>query len=192
MAKKVTISLLSLLLVAGAIVGIYFYNQSDIPQKPVVETQKPEATHELLDVTEDDVSDGGNVSEDVTEDENVTEFVPSDENLSDNTGDVTTTNFEIEYIIDHTTSQQVSPRVVFGSSYNVADNYIKFDSNGSFEMYLSGYFNNTKKGTYKLYDNVISVNYDDGTASEYDVTYTDSGVISYIIVNYGDYDVYFS
>ncbi len=195
MAKKVTVSLLSLLLIVGVITGIYFYNQSDKAKNTVTETQAQKATEEDFGgLTDEDLSEEEDIVDDVTEakNEDVSEFVPSSENLSDNTGDVTTTNFSIEYIIDHTTSQQVSPRVVFGSSYNVSDNYIKFDSNGSFEMYLSGYFNNTKKGTYKLYDSIISVEYEDGTASEYDVTYADSGVISYIIVNYGDYDIYFS
>ncbi len=195
MSKKVTVSILSIFLVAGIVAtGLYFFTRDKVNE--AVESVKPtetEAVEEFDGYMDEDVEEPQYIidktSDAVDEEE---DYIPSDENLSDNTKDIVTTKFTISKIVDHTTSQQVHPRVVFGSGYNPDANYIKFDNDGNFEMYLSGYFNNTTKGEYTDYGNVIYVEYSDGTATEYDVKHTDSGVISYIVVNYGDYDIYFS
>lgn len=183
MAKKVTIAVLSLLIVAGAVVGVVLYNNDDVNTSPTESTQQVSETIDDVTVapTDADIS----VSEDVTESENVVDD-------SSNTADITTTDFTIEKVLDHTTGEQVPPRVVFGSGFSMSDNYIKFSSDGSFEMYLSGYFSKTTKGSYVAHDDYIYVEFDDGQCYEYDIEYDDNGIISYIIVGYGDYSIYFS
>ncbi|MBQ7134269.1 MAG: hypothetical protein IJO20_07210 [Ruminococcus sp.] len=190
MAKKATLIVLAVLLVAGTIAGVYFYNNSVNGNKTTNSSTPNEIYLDEDESGEEYIIDSEETSgstESSTED-----FIPIDDNLSDNTLDITTTNFTIDHIIDHTTGEEVSGRVVFGKSFNAEENYIKFDSNGNFEIYLSGYLDNTKKGTYSEYDKIVYVEFEDGTAAEYDVKYTDNGIISHIIVNYGDYDVYFS
>lgn len=192
MAKKVTIIVLSVILVLAVGAGAFLYlSSSDNNDK----TEETFATHEvyldedkseqdyIIDTTEKTETEATQYSDD---------FIPSDDNLSDNTVDVVTTNFTIERIVDHTTGEEVSGRVVFGKSFNQDANYIVFDSNGNFEINLSGYLDEAKKGKYTEYGNIIYVEFEDGKAAEYNVKYTDDGIISYIVVNYGDYDVYFS
>ena len=82
--------------------------------------------------------------------------------------------------------------MVFGKGFKQDENYIKFDAEGYFEIYLTGYLNEVTKGEYTKYDDIIYVEFEDGKAAEYDVEYTENGIISYIMVNYGDYDIYFS
>ncbi len=196
MAKKIIIPILSVLIVAGAAAGVYFYSQSDTPTDDIatetlaVEEEFDGFMDEDLEEEEYIVDDTDSIQEEVNDEQD--EFLPSNDSLSDNTDEVTSTNFAIEKIVDHTTGEQVQPRVVFGSGFNINDNYIRFDTNYNFELYISGYLNSTIKGTFTQYEDIIYVEYEDGTSAEYDVTYTDDGIISYIIVNYGDYDIYFS
>ena len=194
MAKKVTISLLSLLLVGIVILGVYFYTQGGFTTG-----DKQKATSAIINeqYLDEDMSGEEYIvdtpkNEETQSDDNSGEFVPSDSDLADNTADIATTNFTIGRIVDHTTGEEVQGRVVFGSGFNHADNYIKFNQEGYFEIYLTGYLDEVTKGTYTEYDDIIYVEFEDGTAAEYDVKYTDSGIISHIMVNYGDYDVYFS
>ncbi len=190
MAKKVTLIVLAVVLVAATFTGVYFLNNgkdnknanSSTPNEIYLDEDMSGEEY-ILDTTE---------SSDTAIETDPDDFIPIDDHLSDNTLDITTTNFTIDRIIDHTTGEAVSGRVVFGKSFNADENYIKFDSNGNFEIYLSGYLDDTKKGTYTEYDNIVYVEFEDGTAAEYDVKYADNGIISYIVVNYGDYDIYFS
>lgn len=194
MAKKVTVIILSVILAAVVGAGSFYYFNSDSDDN----STKPDetfATHEVY--LDDDKSEQEYIVDETQAQENdetqySDAFIPSDDNLSDNTVDVVTTNFTIERIVDHTTNEEVSGRVVFGKSFNQAENYIAFDSGGNFEINLSGYLDQPRKGTYTEYDNIIYVEFEDGKAAEYTVNYTDDGTISYIVVNYGDYDVYFS
>lgn len=194
MAKKITIILLYVLLVLVAILTAYFLltDKKDIDdiQVPTENTVVVEEEYLDEDMSDEEyiIDETNNVDDDSEDDD----FVPSDEQLSDNTADIVTTNFTISRVVDHTINKEVNPRVVFGSGYNPNENYIKFDSSGNFEIYLSGYFNNTKTGKFTQYDDVIYVEYTDSTAAEYDIEYNENGVIRYIIVNYGDYDIYFS
>ena len=194
MAKKVTISLLSLLLVGVAVIGVYFYTQGDFPLHNKQEATSAIVSEQYLD--EDESSESYIVDtpevEETKATESVDDYTPSDEDISDNTAEVVTTNFTIGRIVDHTTNEEVQGRVVFGKSYNHSENYIKFSRDGYFEIYLTGYLDKVTKGTYTEYDDIIYVEFEDGTAAEYDVEYTENGVISYIMVNYGDYDIYFS
>lgn len=198
MGKKVTIIVISAVLVLAVVAGTGFYlysttrsdinatesnKDSDSISNEVYLDEDMSGQDYIVDTEETQVEKETQYSDD---------FLPSDENLSDNTVDVITTNFTVERIVDHTTNEEVSGRVVFGKSFNNDENYINFDSNGNFEISLSGYLGKNTKGTYTEYGNIIYVEFEDGRAAEYSVKYTDDGIISYIIVNYGDYDVYFS
>ncbi len=192
MAKKVTITVLSVLVVLGTVAGVYFYNvDKDLSATPsqetVAVTQSQEDEQEYY---EDYLSQTDALVDDNTEDS--TQFAPSDEQLSDNTEDIVTTEFSIEQVVDHTTDEIVQPRVVFGSGFNKYENYIRFSTDGAFEIYFTGFSADVIYGTYTEYDDVIYVEYDDGTAAEYDIIRNDSSIISHIAVNYGDYDIYFS
>lgn len=190
MAKKVTIAVLSVLIVAGTVAGVYFYN-ADNGVGATTSQETTAVTDETYADNDYDYSQDEAVS-DIIESDDATEFLPSDEQISDNTSDVVTTEFSIEQVVDHTTDEIVQPRVVFGSGYNPYENYIKFSTDGDFEIYFTGFSNEVVYGTYTEYDDVIYVEYEDKTAAEYDIIHNSDGIISHIIVNYGDYDVYFS
>ncbi|MBR2715618.1 MAG: hypothetical protein IKB73_05370 [Ruminococcus sp.] len=198
MAKRVTISILSVFIVLGASALLFFNLRGDNDTATVMNVSPDLSDSEtvceiIIDTpseTEESTSDDISITEESVS--GSTDYVPSDKNLGDNTNDITTTKFSIDRIVDHTINEVVQPRVVFGSGYVSTDNYIKFDSNGNFEMYLSGYNNNVTSGKYTEYYDTIYVEYTDGTAAEYIVEYDSSGTIGYIVVNYGDYDIYFS
>lgn len=195
MAKKVTISLLSLLLVGIAVLGVYFFTQGGFTSS---DKQKPTSAIVSEQYLDEDMGDEEYVvddkkSEETEATETAEDYTPADEDLADNTADISTTNFfSIGRIVDHTTGEEVQGRVVFGKGFNQDENYIKFNADGYFEIYLSGYLNEVTKGNYTKYDDIIYVEFEDGRAAEYDVEYTENGIISYIMVNYGDYDIYFS
>ncbi len=193
--KKFWIILICVVLVVALSVGAYFFFDSDKKDvKPTVpvsnETLSEEDEYMDDDMSGEDVLDGDTFEDDPSED--VDDFTPDDEYLTDNTDDVIHSSFKISRVVDHTTGEEVKPRVVFGAGFNVDSNYIKFDSSGNFEIFFSGYFTEVKKGTFVEHDDLIFVEYTDGNAAEYEIKYNADGIISYIVVNYGDYDVYFS
>ncbi len=193
MAKKVTISLLVLLLVAIAVLGAYFFIQGGFSSSDKQKATSAVVNEQYLD---EDMGDEEYIIDDEKEETKATEkaegYIPSDSDLADNTSEIATTNFTIGRIVDHTTGEEVQGRVVFGKGFNEAENYIKFNADGYFEIYLTGYLDKVTKGKFTEYDDIIYVEFEDGKAAEYDVEYTDAGLISYIMVNYGDYDIYFS
>ena len=193
MAKKVTISLLALLLVAIAVLGAYFFIQGGFSSSDKQKATSAVVNEQYLD---EDMGDEEYIVDDDDEETKATEksegYIPSDSDLADNTSEIATTNFTIGRIVDHTTGEEVQGRVVFGKGFNEAENYIKFNADGYFEIYLTGYLDKVTKGKFTEYDDIIYVEFEDGKAAEYDVEYTDAGLISYIMVNYGDYDIYFS
>lgn len=195
MAKKIFIWVLVALLVIALCVGAYFYFTQDdkIADDNKVATETVETAPPAEEFLDEDMSGEEYIIDDSEEsEESKNDYTPSDDSLSDNTSSITTTKFTISKVVDHTTSQQVQPRVVFGSGFNSNDNYIRFDSNGNFEIYFSGYFNDKTTGVYTAYDDIIYVEYTDGSAAEYDIIRGEDDIIKYIIVNYGDYDVYFA
>lgn len=202
MGKKITFAVIFVLLVAVvAFAGLYFFSPDDVDYNPTtpeftktVETVVSTGDDEFMDedMADETVLDGESFEVEATENDKKDDYVPSDEHLTDNAEDVIYSEFSISKIVDHTTGEEVSPRVVFGYGYKDGESYIKFDSTGTFELYFSGYFNTTTKGTFSEHDNIIYVEYEDGSAAEYDIRYNDSGIISYIKVNHGDYDIYFS
>ncbi|MBQ8058074.1 MAG: hypothetical protein IJ275_07065 [Ruminococcus sp.] len=193
MAKKVTITLLILLLAGIAVIGVYFFTQGGFNSSDKQKATSAIISEQYLD---EDMGDEEYIidakEEETQETEEATGYIPSDSDLADNTAEIATTNFSIGRIVDHTSGEEVQGRVVFGKGFNQSENYIKFNENGYFEIYLTGYLDEAKKGKYTEYDDIIYVEFEDGKAAEYDVEYTDSGLISYIMVNYGDYDIYFS
>ena len=193
MAKKVTISLLALLLVAIAVLGAYFFIQGGFSSSDKQKATSAVVNEQYLD---EDMGDEEYIVDDDDEETKATEksegYIPSDSDLADNTSEIATTNFTIGRIVDHTTGEEVQGRVVFGKGFNETENYIKFNADGYFEIYLTGYLDKVTKGKFTEYDDIIYVEFEDGKAAEYDVEYTDAGLISYIMVNYGDYDIYFS
>ena len=196
MAKKVTISLLALLLVGITVLGIYFFTKGDFPKSDKQKATSAIVSEQYLDEDMSDeeyIVDKKETENTEATEEKTEEYKPADKDLADNTPDISTTNFfSIGKIIDHTTGEEVQGRVVFGKGFKADENYIKFNADGYFEIYLTGYLNEVKKGEYTQYDNVIYVEFEDGKAAEYDVEYTENGIISHIMVNYGDYDIYFS
>lgn len=193
MAKKVTVSLLVLLLVGIAVLGAYFFIQGGFTSSDKQKATSAVVNEQYLD---EDMGDEEYIIDSEEEETKATEkaegYIPSDSDLADNTSEVATTNFTIGRIVDHTTGEEVQGRVVFGKGFNEAENYIKFNADGYFEIYLTGYLDKVTKGKFTEYDDIIYVEFEDGKAAEYDVEYTDAGLISYIMVNYGDYDIYFS
>ncbi len=132
----------------------------------------------------------------------ITEYIPNDEGDSVPTGyedhaepsvpyeeQLITAAMSVQYVVDHSTGAETSPRVVFGESYSYC--YASFDSDKRFEMCLDPASGMIRKGTYAIYGDVVSITYDDGTGSEYDILTDEDGNITHIIVSYGDYDVYF-
>lgn len=95
----------------------------------------------------------------------------------------------VKFVVDHSTGAEASPRVVFGEAYTYC--YAAFDSGKSFEICLDPASGAIRTGTYQIYGDIIAVEYDDGVASEYDILTDEEGNITHIIVNYGDYNVYF-
>ena len=199
MGKKITFAVVFVLVVMLAVfLGLYFFSNDpiDSPVNPTT-SALPEngAQHDEFmdeDMGDSDVLPGDTFEEEIIENDYVGDFTPSDEYVSDNAEDVVYSTFVISRVVDHTTNSEVHPRVVFGSGYKEGDSYIKFDTKGHFEMFFSGYFNKVKTGTYAEHNDIIYVVYDNGSAAEYDIQYNKDGIITYIKVNYGDYDVYFS
>ena len=102
---------------------------------------------------------------------------------------VSTTSYNISRIIDHTNGDECTPREVFGKFYYYC--YLSFKSDGTFELCLNPSSGEIETGTYRIYDDVLSIEYADGTGTEYTIISDNEGGIDCIIVNYGDYDVYF-
>jgi len=102
---------------------------------------------------------------------------------------VSTTSYNVARVIDHTNGEECTPREVFGKLYYYC--YLAFKSDGTFELCINPSSADIETGNYRIYDDVISIEYADGTGSEYTIISDNEGGIDSIIVNYGDYDVYF-
>lgn len=98
--------------------------------------------------------------------------------------------YHVDLVYDHTTGEEVLKTVVFGKLYSYCA--LTFGEDGTVELCLNPSADEVRKGSYRIYGSVISVVYDDGAGSEYNLITDEDGDIDYIIVNYGDYDVYFS
>lgn len=192
MAKKVTISLFVILIVAAAVLGLALYNNSDESvnkPKPTAQPTKQTYIKDYADKT--DVQDidatQSELQSDVTEPQQTV-----NPTTSDNTDDITTSVFSLDHVFDNQTQTDVPPRVVFGSGFRSDDCYVRFNKQGNFEMRISGFSSETSYGTYTENNDIISVSFEDGTLGEYDVVRDDIGNIMYVIVPYNEYSLYFS
>lgn len=187
MNKKVLV-IVGLAVALAASAGVYTLASSNANV-----TDSSEVTEAFADVT-----DNTTYYEDVEEplidepsdtDAEATELTEDTQEETRYMDDIISTTFTIQRVVDHTTDEEIQPRIAFGSSYRSC--YISFDTGGNFELFMDTASGEVRKGTYRLYDSIISVEYSDGVGSEYEIIPDDDGNISYIIVNYGDYNVYF-
>ena len=148
---------------------------------------------EVYSVTESeaDTEAQTEVEETQPQTEDPTDEVSHDENDSRGYKSVMTSKeFHVNRVVDHTDNSEYTPREIFGSIYTYC--YLRFDSDGTFELCLNPALGEIRKGSYKIFDSVISAVYDDdGRGAEFDIIAASGGGIEYIVVNYGDYDVYF-
>lgn len=117
-----------------------------------------------------------------TYDGTVEPSVPYDEQIISDT-------MSVKFVVDNRTGAEASPRVVFGADYESC--YIAFSPNKTFEMCIDPTSGSTRTGRYEIVNDIVSVTYDDGTGSEFDILVDEMGNITHVIVNYGDYSVYF-
>jgi hypothetical protein len=102
---------------------------------------------------------------------------------------VSVSSYSVKRVIDHTTDEDCTPREIFGKLYYYCR--LSFYSDGKVELLLNPASDDLRTGRYSIYDDVVSVIYDDGSGAEFTILTDDIGEISYIVVNYGDFDVYF-
>lgn len=128
----------------------------------------------------------------MTEDESQqpTEQTQGDADINGYTAALTSSDiYRVRLVYDHTTGGEVTAREVFGKLYSYCS--LQFYSGGNFEMCINPTSGEIRRGAFKVYDDVISVIYDDGKGAEFSIIADSPGDIDYILVNYGDYDVYF-
>lgn len=99
-------------------------------------------------------------------------------------------SYSVRRVVDHTTGEECTPREIFGKLYYYCR--LSFYSDGKVELLLNPASDDLRTGTYRIYDDVVSVTYEDNSGAEYTILTDDYGDIADIVVNYGDFDVYFS
>lgn len=198
MSRKVIaiIGMALALAVSGGVIAFINDKNPQQNQTDATTTASDPTTVEVADLTEEipedmtiDIEiDESEFVEDTTEDDSlptsadVEPSVPYEEQIIN-------ASMSIQYVVDQSTGAQESARVVFGEDYKYC--YAAFDADKTFEMCLDPTAGTIRKGTYEIYGNVVSVVYEDGSGSEYDILTDESGNITHVIVNYGDYAVYF-
>lgn len=173
MAKKVVIVVASVLIVA-LVVGAVFVIKND--NKDTSTKSEETVTIQSSFSTSDEKETFSTMINESTETVNKIQQQIVSKNLS------------VIKCIDTYDDKEITPREVLGEDY--LNSYIEFDTDNNFRMNL-GY--NAKSGTYKIdYDkNEIRVIYNDDTESIYRVILDDQQNIEYIIVPYGEFEVYF-
>lgn len=186
MAKKVAITLFTIIIVAVAIVGIMLLNdKTDNKKSDPTESETKQTTY-IKDYAQDDTDD---IIEDETQVDATEEPTDSETDDSDS---ITASSFSFERVYDNEIAMDMQPRVVFGPEFVQSECYLKFDDSGNFEMRLSGYDSQVKYGTYTESNGIISVTYTDGNIAEYDIEYDETGAITSIVIPYNEYTIYFS
>lgn len=149
---------------------------------------------DLKDVPDEDDTEAAGASDEIPQDPTaqaaptsydgtVEPSVPFDDQIISQT-------MHVKFVVDNSTGAEASPRVVLGKDFSLC--YIAFSPNKTFEMCLDPVSESTRTGTYQIVGGVVSVVYDDdGSGSEYDILVDEEGNITHVIVNYGDYSVYF-
>ncbi len=181
MAKKVTVTVLSVLIVACSAFGLYSYfdsNNTDVDDSK----QTQETTN--IDTTEP-VSEATDMTQEPTNKE------PVNEQPSDTIVELTSSVYTIMGVHDNQADMDVQPRVVFGKGYIQSECYLKFDDNGEFDLYISGFSGIEAHGTYTVKDDIISITLSDGSIAEYDIKRNYEGEIDSIVVPLNEYSVFF-
>lgn len=180
MAKKITIIVLSVLIVACSAFGLYVYFSED--------SNVSDADKSTQTVTE-------NKSFETAPDETkptVEQTVEPSDEQSDGAYDWLTAHvFTLMGVHDNQLIMDVQPRVVFGKGCVPSECYLKFDDKGKFEMSIGGFSGIDVHGTYTVKDDIISVTFSDGSIAEYDIKRNVEGAIDSIVVPINEYSVYF-
>ena len=93
---------------------------------------------------------------------------------------------------DNASGDEVDIREVYNSYYSNYQGTLSFESNGTFELWLSpgNPTDGTHTGTYELAGDKINVLFDDDTQSQFDIV--TKGEKQCIVVTYDGYKVYFT
>lgn len=189
MAKKVAIILFVIMIVGIAVVGFLIY--TDSADKKDNNAQKAHPTKEayVKDYNENTSFEHVEEATQATE-ESETHEVSTE--VSDDTSVFLTSHvFTLMGVHDNQTGTDVQPRVVFGENFVQDECYLKFDDQGNFEIYISGFSGMSSSGTYTEKDDVISVTLTDGSIAEYDINRDYEGEIDSIVVPVSEYSVIF-
>ena len=135
-----------------------------------------ESVEDIHDDSKTDIEDAD--SEDITSD-----------TANDDGDDANDVSFEIKRVIDTSTGEEASPRVVFGKYYHSC--YLVLYSDRTLTLSLNPSADIDLTGSYTISGDTMSVDYGDDIGAEYRIIYADNGDIDYIIVNSGGYDIYF-
>lgn len=156
--------------------------QDNAPDNESSDPLVDEATTDETNTDADFTEETQEVQAPTTFDGTVEPSVPYDEQIISDT-------MNVRFVVDNRTGAEASPRVVFGADYESC--YIAFSPNKTFEMCIDPTSGTTRSGQYEIFNDIVSVTYDDGTGSEFDILVDEAGNITHVIVNYGDYSVYF-
>ena len=190
MNKRVAIiaGMAAVIALSGGVIALIGGSEKDAGTKePTSAYDSAAENNEHNDDMSDDVTEAVETDpyEEPDTEEPVTE--PSDDGEGDDP--LAGSSYSIVRVVDHTIDSEVTPREVFGKMYGSC--YLSFESGGRFSIMLNPSSGEVREGSYKLYGDVISVEYDNGAGSEFDVQTDDSANIVTVMVSYGDYDVYF-
>ena len=194
MSKKalVIVGLAAVLAVSGGAISIAGSNSSKPVEggsNTVAATDAPDNVAPEDNVTPTDSPTEAVQDETSAEVEDNTVSLDGDDKYGYEDDIVSVDSFGVSTIIDNTDGRVCTAREVFGNLYYYC--YLAFKSDGTFELCVNPVAGEIRKGRYSIYGNVISVLYNDGSGAEYDIVSNASGDVDYIIVKYGDYDVYF-
>ena len=96
---------------------------------------------------------------------------------------------------NNASGDEVEMSEIYNTNYTSYQGSLAFRDDGTFSLWLSPGTpdDGTHTGKYSVLDDVsISVTFDDGTETGFDIIRNDNNSIDYIVVYYSDYDVYFS
>ena len=180
MAKKITIIVLSILIVAGSAFGLYVYFSDNTD----------------VDTTDKNIQ---TATQDKSKETSENETKPTEEQTNEETDEqpnathawLTEHVFTLMGVHDNQLNMDVQPRVVFGKGCIPADCYLKFDDEGNFGIFIGGFSGIDAHGTYTVKDDIISVTLSDGSIAEYDIKRNVEGAIDSIVVPINEYSVYF-
>ena len=96
---------------------------------------------------------------------------------------------------NNASGDEVEMSEIYNTNYTSYQGSMSFREDGTFSLWLSPGTpdDGTHTGKYTVLDDAsISVKFDDGTETGFDIIHNDDESIAYIVVYYSDYDVYFT